>query len=463
MPRGAAAPPEESTAAPGPIARDSPDAAYPVPTGTDPAHRDAVQLTLQDATGTTVGTDYAPAGTAVVVRPVPGRPDQVAIAWRPGVVALARRADFWAMPSFLHLKDVVVTVNGKDVPLAQSGVRYHRGGVGTFTGAKGFDGLTWTNREFLECKRNTWGMSGQVFAVDVVEDGVYRQDRALLDLGIRAVDWGVAVPINAKGIHVLHRDCDGKRVADFGYTHHTTQWLESLSRATYVLASSPWAGEYRAKIDAYRRRVVQLATALSKPAVKAYWVTHVKDAFGNDFTHRTFMRAAAMGMASTLATKPSDSKRWAADAKVIAERGIRNQLRSGVNPERGGFDVLYQMYGTWLAELYDGTLATSNPMKPRIERTIEKAINWMLTRIDPKTGAFRIRGTTRICVEVLWTGKGPAPSVDPGETIRGFLLWAYLHHEPRLTAAALLADRGFKRYGNKCPRNYHPRPERQAR
>ena len=64
---------------------------------------------------------------------------------------------------------------------------------------------------------------------------------------------------------------------------------------------------------------------------------------------------------------------------------------------------------------------------------------------------------------MLWTGKGPAPSVDPGETIRGFLLWAYLHHEPRLTTAALLADRGFKLYGNKCPRNYHARPEQKAR
>ena len=119
------------------------------------------------------------------------------------------------------------------------------------------------------------------------------------------------------------------------------------------------------------------------------------------------MHAAAMGMASTLATKPSDAKRWAADAQVIAERGIRNQLPSGVNPERGGFDVLYQMYGTWLAELYDGTLATSNPMKPRIERTIEKAIDWMLTRIDPTTGAFRIRGTTRVLRRGALDRQGP--------------------------------------------------------
>ena len=234
------------------------------------------------------------------------------------------------MPSFIQLGDIEVPVNGTEVPLARSGVRYHRGSVTTFTnGSKGFDGLIPTNREFLECKRDTWGMGGQTFAVDVVEDGVHRQDRTLLDLGLRAIDWGVAVPINAKGIHELHRRCDGKTVADFGYTHHTTQWLESLSRTTYLLASSPWAGEYRAKIDAYRRRIATIANLLMKPDVKSFWVAHVRDGFGNDFTHRTFMRAAAMGMASTLATRPSDAKRWAADAKAIARRGIHNQLPSG--------------------------------------------------------------------------------------------------------------------------------------
>ena len=462
---GAAPPaaPDDATAAiPGPIARGFSGPAYPVPTGSDPAHRDAVRVAVQDASGKAVGTDYAPAGTAVMVRPAPGHPDQVVVALRPGVTARAPRARFWSMPTFIQLGDVEVPVNGTEVPLARSGVRYHRGSVTTFTnGSKGFDGLIPTNREFLECKRDTWGMGGQTFAVDVVEDGVHRQDRTLLDLGLRAIDWGVAVPINGKGIHELHRRCDGKTVADFGYTHHTTQWLESLSRTTYLLASSPWAGEYRAKIDAYRRRIATIANLLMKPDVKSFWVAHVRDGFGNDFTHRTFMRAAAMGMASTLATRPSDAKRWAADAKAIARRGIHNQLPSGVNPERGGFDVLYQMYGTWLAELYEGTLAGSDPMKQRMDRTIDKATHWMLTRIDPATGRFKIRGTTRICVEDLWTGHGPAPFVDPAETIRGFLLWGHLHDEPELTAAALLADRGFKRFGNTCPRNTHTPPERQ--
>ena len=323
------------------------------------------------------------------------------------------------------------------------------------------DGIISTNRQFLDCARDTWGMGGQTFAVDLVEDGVHRNDRSLLDLGVQAMDWGVAVPINGQGIHELHRRCDGKTVADFGYTHHTTQWLESLGRAVYLLASSPWAGEYRTKIDAYRRRIDTIATLLTEPKVKANWVDHVQDAFGNDFTHRTFMRAAAMGMASTLTADPSRAARWAADARQIALRGVHDQLPSGINPERGGFDVLYQMYGTWLAELYAGTLPPSSPFRRTMDHAIDRAVAWMTTRIDRQTGKIKIVGTTRICVEQLWTSGSPAPYVDPGETIRGFLLWSKLKSKPSLIDLALLADRGYKRYGNTCPRDYHAKPEQK--
>ena len=268
-----------------------------MPSGTDPGHPDAVPVNLQNASGKVVGTDVVPAGTAVRVRPARGHPDRVAIRWRGGLTAVGPRAAFWVMPSFIQLKDVTVTVDGRRVPLAESGLRYHRGSVATFEEPlhAPLHGTIATNQGFLACRRDTWGMGGQTFAVDLVEDGVLRHDRAMVDLGVQAVDWGVAVPIAADGIHQLHRDCDGKTVADFGYTHHTTQWLESVSRATYLLASSPWAGEYRTKIDAYRRRVNEIATILAKPKVRAYWLSKVRDAYGNDFTHRTFMRGGRDG------------------------------------------------------------------------------------------------------------------------------------------------------------------------
>ena len=445
---------------PGPIARGYVGSAYPVPTGTDPSHPNAVPVTLKDENDQVVGSDSVPSGTPVPVRSVSGHPDQVRIRWRGGRTAVGPRSAFWSMPDFVRLTDMPVTISGVSQPLVLSGIRYHRGSVATFSDSKGaFDGVLAINRMFLACTSDTWGMGGQTFAMDLLEDGLHRHDRVLTDEGIRAIDWGVAVPIDSKGIHELHRNCDGKTVADFGYTHHATQWLESLGRAVYLLAASPWAGEYRATIDRYRRRVDTIATILAKPSVRAYWVSKVRDSFGNDFTHRTFMRAAAFGLASTLTQHPRDVARWAADAKAIAERGIHNQLPSGVNPERGGFDVQYQMYGTWLAQLYDATLPASSPMKHRMDRGIDRAVRWMTTRIDRKTGQIKIRGTTRICVEQLWTSGQPAPYVDPGETIRGFLYWGLLTSTPRLVDLAMLVDRGNKLYGNRCPRDYHARPE----
>lgn len=446
---------------PGPIDREFEGLAYPVPTGKDPIHPDAVPVTLEDSGGHIVGTDFAPAGTALRVRSVDGQPKRVAMPWRPGVTAFGLRASFWSMPSFVQLKDMTVTINGVAVPLGESGLRYHRGSVATFRNSTGsFDALIASNRQFLACRVDTWGIGAQTFAVDLVEEGLHRHDRTTLDLGVQAIDWGVKVPINGQGIHELHRSCDGKTVADFGYTHHTTQWLEALGRTVYLLAASPWAGEYRAKIDAYRRRIDQIATILTRPAVKAYWVRHVKDApFGNDFTHRTFMRAAGFGLASTLTDNPRDAARWAGDAREIAQRGIDDQLPSGVNPERGGFDVLYQMYGTWLAELYLSTLGPSSDIRRPMERTIERAVEWMTTRINRTTGQIKIQGTTRICVESLWTTGAPAPFVDPAETIRAFLLWGHLRSQPRLIDLAILVDAGQKQFGNRCPRDYRAPPE----
>jgi hypothetical protein len=173
------------------------------------------------------------------------------------------------------------------------------------------------------------------------------------------------------------------------------------------------------------------------------------------------MRAAAYGLASTLADNARVAARRAADAKDVATRAMHNQRPSGINPERGGFDVGYQMYGTWLAETYDGTLAPTSPMKKAMDRTIDRAVRWETTRIEPN-GQIDFRGTMRTCVEQLWTSGTTAAHLDPGDIIRAFLLWGHLHSEPRLTRLAVLVDAGNKRYGNTCPRDVHNRPERRS-
>lgn len=442
---------------PGPIVAGYRGPAYVVPTGTDPAHPDAVAAERSGQAGTV----YLPSGNAFSVRPVRGHPDRVTVALPYGAgTATAPRSAFWAMPAFIGLKDLTVDVGGTKRVLGLSGIKYHRGSLRTFSipWTNTFDGMIGTNRDFLACKRPNWGMGGQTFAVDLIEDGVHRKDRALFERGLQAMDWGVAVPINRHGIHVLHRDCDGATVADYGYTHHTSQWLESLGRATYLVAASPWAGEYRAKLDSYRKRANQIAALLSKPDVYAYWKSKIHNDHGNAYTHRTYMRAAALGLASTLATKRRDAAKWAAGARTIARIGQGLQRPDGVNPERGGFDVLYQMYGTWLAELYDGTLPRSSPMQRSLAHTIDKAIAWYRTRVRPN-GQIRVEGTTRVCVEDLWNSGAPLPSVDPAEAIRALLLWGMVRHQPALIRLAQRLDDGQKRYGNNCPTTYHAKPE----
>ena len=188
--------------------------------------------------------------------------------------------------------------------------------------------------------------------------------RVLLDLGVRVINWGVAfLPINGRGAHELHRSCDGKTVADYGDTHHTTQWLEALGRTTYLLASSPWAGEYRSTIDRYRRRIDEIATGHGE-AVGALGLGHGGDGLVRERLHASLVHARrCVGLASTLAENPRAAVRRAADAKQIATRAVHNQRPSGINPERGGFDVGYQMYGTWLAETYDGTLSPARRVR----------------------------------------------------------------------------------------------------
>jgi hypothetical protein len=279
-----------------------------------------------------------------------------------------------------------------------------------------------------------------------VDSGV----KGLVEQGILGLDWGISVPIDANAVHVLHRSCDGKTLEDYGSTHQTTQWLESLSRAVYLLAASPWAGEFRPKIDAYIARVERIATLLTEKRNYENWESHITYYDHTQFTHRTYMMADALGQASTLTSNAADSKRWSEMAAQIAQRGLGLQRPDGVNPERGGYDVQYQMYGTWLSLIYRATLPPNSSQKAALTRMTDKSLQWYETRIEP-TGQINMEGTTRICRENLWTSGKPSGEFDPAEAIRVFLLWGYLTSNNRYVNDAEHMDQGEKTHGNACP------------
>ena len=441
--------------APGPIERGFAGIAYPVPARPAPGmDLNVVPVTLRNEDGQVVGTDVVRAGQPRMVEALDGGSDDlVAIAWSDGVTALARRENFWAMPSFVELKHMTVTIDRRISSLADSGLVYHRGSPGMFDDPQtpGHDGISPRSRQFLACTEDSWSIGQQTFTVDLIELGVHRRDRSLIDMGVVGVDWGAAVPINDAGVHELYRDCDGTTVPDFGGTHHTTQWLESMGRAVYLLAASEYAGDLRTKIDSYIDRIEVIAGRLVRPDSWQEWVSNIKDENGHDFTHRTFMMAAALGLASTLTDSTGNAAMWADTAARIVKRGIGNQEKNGVNPERGGYDVLYQMYGVWLGEIYHSTLSQNSDVKVELETSIDRAIDWMTGRVDGQTGQIVIGDSTRICAETNWWSGRRAESHDVAETVRAFLLWAHVRADTRLVDQAALVDRGQKQFGNECP------------
>jgi hypothetical protein len=446
----------------GPIRASFDGTAYAVPVHPDPSHPNAVPVTVRNAAGDVVGHDFVASGTPHHVQARAGdEADEVEIDWDGGRTAVGSRADFWAMPSFVGLEHYTVPYDGTETAPAISGWYDAKAAAAAFDDRKTppYDGIPLITRRFLSCGSDLWSIGDQTIAVDVVALGIQQDDRALIDKGVTGIDWGVAQPINANGVAELSRPCDGKTIADYGSTHHTTQWLESLSRSVYLLASSKYAGDYRDKIDAYTKRVNLIATRLSTPRNFAHWESKIDvDGKGHDFTHRTFMMAAAMGLASTLAEHRTDAARWQALAAKIVKRGIGNQWANGVNPERGGYDVQYQMYGTWLAELYRSTLQPGTAAARALDHTIARAIEWMQTRIDLQTGAIDITGSTRVCAETNQFSGARSARLDPRDTVRVFAYQGMTQSEPELTRLAILVERNHVRAGNPCPATSGPAP-----
>lgn len=349
-------------------------------------------------------------------------------------------------PSFVQLGELDVPADGEPVPLADSGLRYYRRDVEIFDdpASSGHDGISVSAREVLACRADAWNMGAQIFTVDQIAMGIDRGDPTLVERGAVGVDWGVEVPLNDAGEHLLRRECDGTTVPTSGGTHTGLQWLEALGRAVHLLRAT---GDpvHEERIDRYLARIDEYAELVTRPENERYWREHwLVDEDGNIFTHKTYMRAAALGLAASLTEDREAAARWAEEAAAVAREGMVAQRADGVNPERGGYDVSYQMYGTWLAQLYYSTLEPG-PLKTELGAAIDRSVDWMWGRVDPATGRVDIGDSTRTCTEL--DGNATYESAD---TVRVFLLWGAVRDRRDLLERAVAIDRG-NRPATPCP------------
>jgi hypothetical protein len=158
------------------------------------------------------------------------------------------------------------------------------------------------------------------------------------------------------------------------------------------------------------------------------------------YTHRRWILAGALGEAAEL----TGNQRLARAATGFAAEGIALQHDDGENPEKGGFDVSYQMVDALQGARYYTTLdcQTSSALMARVRNMIEKTCRWEMRRILP-SGEIQVDGSTRMLKE---SGRsGAVKHTNYKEIIQAFSYAATITGDPiyAQTAERLARSQGW--------------------
>jgi hypothetical protein len=202
--------------------------------------------------------------------------------------------------------------------------------------------------------------------------------------------------------------------------HSVSFFVEALARA---LLLDP-AAATSARVDALRRA----AEWLMRPEIGERG-----EANNRPYTHRRWILAAALGLTARVT---GDGKFMRA-ARAYAADGLRLQTSEGVNPEKGGADVGYQMVGVVMAAHFIAA-GPDRETQRAVVAMIERATHWQAAWIR-EDGTIDSTGSSRVLIE---TGRdGRVKAIPYHRSVEGF---AY--------AAALTGDASFREIGERIAR-----------
>jgi hypothetical protein len=147
------------------------------------------------------------------------------------------------------------------------------------------------------------------------------------------------------------------------------------------------------------------------------------------FTHRRYLFAAALGQAALVLKRPA----YLDVAQKHAQIGIEQQWPDGVNPERGGFDVGYQMIGVLMALRYYAILANGRSRR-MLENSILKASD-RATAMLRSDGSFDLAGNTRVGIEI--GRSGGVKTIPYAEIFEALIYQVHAFKRSELLAKAL--------------------------
>lgn len=248
------------------------------------------------------------------------------------------------------------------------------------------DGASTLSAEWVAGTRKDWFIENQRGGSDLVDAGVTLGDHKLVDAGLREFEWGYA-----------RQGKDGGFPETGDPFHSTSIFVLDSGRSLIALR------ERRDEFPEFMQRVDKLAGQLG---AAAEWMLEPavleRGKRGNmPYTHRRWIVAAALGQAAQL----TGNARFAKAAAEFAADGIKLQQEDGLNPEKGGFDVSYQMVDGLNGARYYTTLdcASQAEMMARVRRMIEKTCHWEMQHISAN-GEIDVEGSTRMLKEKARSG-----------------------------------------------------------
>ena len=246
--------------------------------------------------------------------------------------------------------------------------------------------------------------------------GTAQQKSEWVALGWKQLDWGLA-----------------QQKADGGFDskdpfHSTSFFVEALARSCLI---DP--------VGATSARIAGLRSA-------AFWQMNSRAsgkgiANNQPYTHRRYILAAAFGQAARV-TQNSEFKLV---AEHWAENGLQLQRDDGTNPEKGGYDVGYQMVGVLMALRYL-PVCDNVQLRAKLRTMIRRAIAPELARQAPD-GSYTTDGSTRIGSEQARSGK--VKDVPYNEILQALVYAAQALPQPDLIdpATKIARLRGWLKVG----------------
>jgi len=287
------------------------------------------------------------------------------------------------------------------------------------------DGASELSQQYIDGK-GKWFVENQRGGADLIEAGVVLKDHAMVAQGLLMFEWAFK----------RQSKTDGGWPETGDAFHSVSVFLIDVSRSLLAIQESqPEFKELEPRVQKMIPQVDAAGEWLLRPEVIGPGRDH--DA---PFTHRRWILAGVLGDVGQLANDP----KLTAAAVEFAKAGLALQHDDGENPERGGFDVSYQMVDALQGSRYYTSLhCTDNAeLMAQIRVMLAKTCQWEMKHLLPD-GSVDVAGSTRMLKE---TGRGgEIKHTNYKEVIQTFTYTSMITGDPQYLQVAkkMAASQGW--------------------